>query len=69
MKRLLSRTVLWFCILLFFAIWYQIISKIACNFVCQNESEQVQEEVVDYENMSPEELKAAFLILQKEKQQ
>tara|TARA_B110000285_G_C14726021_1_gene424287 strand:- start:289 stop:498 length:210 start_codon:yes stop_codon:yes gene_type:complete len=69
MKRQLARTVLWFCILLFFAIWYQIISKIACNFVCQNESEQVQEEVVDYENMSPEELKAAFLILQKEKQQ
>ena len=69
MKRLLSRTVLWFCILLFFAIWYQIISKIACNFVCQDESEQVQEEVVDYESMSPEELKAAFLKLQKEKQQ
>jgi len=29
----------------------------------------VQEEVVDYESMSPEELKAAFLKLQKEKQQ
>ena len=69
MKRLLSRTVLWFCIMLFFAIWYQIISRIACNFICEVERAEVQEEVVDYENMSPEELQAAFLKLQKKRQE
>ena len=66
MKRQLARTVLWLCILLFLAIWYQIISKIACNFMCEVEQE-VQQEVVDYENMSPEELKAAFLKLQEKR--
>ena len=68
MKRLLARTVLWFCIMLFFTIWYQIISRIACNFICEVEQE-VQQEVVDYENMSPEELQAAFLKLQKKRQE
>ena len=66
MKRQLARTVLWLCILLFLAIWYQIISKIACNLICEVEQE-VQQEVVDYENMSPEELKAAFLKLQEKR--
>ena len=66
MKRLLTRTVLWFFIMTFFTIWYQIISKIACNFMCEVEQE-VQQEVVDYENMSPEELKAAFLKLQEKR--
>ena len=69
MKRLLARTVLWFCIMLFFAIWYQIISRIACRFICEVERAEVQEEVVDYENMSPEELQAAFLKLQKKRQE
>tara|TARA_R110000822_G_scaffold37667_2_gene105305 strand:- start:34 stop:201 length:168 start_codon:yes stop_codon:yes gene_type:complete len=55
--------------MLFFAIWYQIISRIACRFICEVERAEVQEEVVDYENMSPEELQAAFLKLQKKRQE
>lgn len=59
MKRQLARTVLWFCILLFLAIWYQIISKIACNLICEVEQEE-QQVVVAYEDMTPEQRRAEF---------
>jgi len=65
MKRFISKTILTLCIVIFLTIWYQVISKIACNFLCDPE---VEEGVVDYESMSPEELAKAFKQLQAKRQ-
>ena len=50
---------IYLCVAMFFTIWYQIIYQIGCNFLCEKEV-VVSESNVDYENMTPEELKNAF---------
>ena len=58
MRYYFNKAVLYFCILFFFTIWYQIFYQIGCNFLC--EKEVVVNEYPDISTMSPEELKVAF---------
>jgi hypothetical protein len=58
MRYYFNKAVLYFCILFFFTIWYQIFYQIGCNFLC--EKEVAVNEYPDISTMSPEELKVAF---------
>lgn len=59
MRYYFNKIILWFCIILFFTIWYQIIYKISCNFLCEKPKSEYTTEV-DYDSLTPEEKKIAF---------
>ncbi len=54
-------------VILWLAINYKIISTIYCNYFCEAPKKEVEEGEIDYESMSPEELKKAFEKLQQER--
>jgi len=58
-KQYLNKTIIALCILFFFILWYQIISKILCNSFCEVEQEE-QQVVIAYEDMTPEQRRAEF---------
>jgi len=58
-KQYLNKTIITLCILFFFILWYQIISKILCNSFCEVEQEE-QQVVIAYEDMTPEQRRAEF---------
>ena len=58
-KQYLNKTIIALCILFFFILWYQILSKIICNSFCEVEQEE-QQVVVAYEDMTPEQRRAEF---------
>jgi len=58
-KQYLNKTIIALCILFFFILWYQILSKIICNSFCEVEQEE-QQVVVAYEDMTPDERRAEF---------
>ena len=58
-KQYLNKTIITLCILFFFILWYQILSKIICNSFCEVEQEE-QQVVVAYEDMTPEQRRAEF---------
>ena len=58
-KQYLNKTIIALCILFFFILWYQILSKIICNSFCEVEQEE-QQVVVAYEDMTPEQRQAEF---------
>jgi len=61
LQRIFNKIILWFCIITFVTIWYQIIYTISCNFLCEKpKSEYITKSEIDYENMTPEELKLDF---------
>lgn len=67
MKRLIIKLVIFFLILIWFAINYKIVSTIYCNYFCEAPKAEVEEGEIDYESMSPEELQKAFEKLQQER--
>lgn len=58
-KQYLNKTIIALCILFFFILWYQILSKIICNSFCEVEQEE-QQVVIAYEDMTPEQRRAEF---------
>jgi len=58
-KQYLNKTIITLCILFFFILWYQILSKIICNSFCEVEQEE-QQVVIAYEDMTPEQRRAEF---------
>ena len=66
-KRLLIRIGVLLMVILWLAINYKIISTIYCNYFCEAPKKEVEEGEIDYESMSPEELKKAFEKLQQER--
>ena len=58
-KYYFNKTIITLCILFFFVIWYQVLSKIICNSFCEVEQE-VQGVVIAYEDMTPEQRRAEF---------
>ena len=58
-KQYLNKTIIALCILFFFILWYQILSKILCNSFCEVEQEE-QQVVIAYEDMTPEQRRAEF---------
>ena len=67
MKRLIIKFVIFFLILIWFAINYKIVSTIYCNYFCEAPKSVVEEGEVDYESMTPGELQKAFEKLQQER--
>ena len=67
MKRSLIRIGVLLMVILWLAINYKIISTIYCNYFCEAPKNEVEEGEIDYESMSPEELKKAFEKLQQER--
>ena len=67
MKRLIIKLVIFFLILIWFAINYKIVSTIYCNYLCEAPKAEVEEGEIDYESMTPEELQKAFEKLQQER--
>ena len=66
-KRSLIRIGVLLMVILWLAINYKIISTIYCNYFCEAPKKEVEEGEIDYESMSPEELKKAFEKLQQER--
>ena len=51
-KQYFNKTIITLCVLFFFVLWYQIISKVICNSFCDSEVETnvttlSQEEIID----------------------
>ena len=60
LKLYFNKTIIALCVLFFFVLWYQIISKILCNSLCEVEQEEEQQVVIAYEDMTPEQRRAEF---------
>ena len=70
-KQYFNKTIITLCILFFFVLWYQIISKIVCNSFCDPEVETnvttlSQEEIID-QRLREYELKRAERKLERKK--
>lgn len=59
LKLYFNKTIIALCVLFFFVLWYQIISKIVCNSFCEVEQEE-QQVVIAYEDMTPEQRRVEF---------